>query len=178
MAADREKTAPLGEVAVRRLTAALAEDTGAGLDEAQFTPLSDAHLGRLYMEQLDFLRKECDAAITRTFILNNLLGAEHSFFDFLTARRRELDRARENEQLEGLDLIRRTSRLDDALLAAGLTVGLHPATGERCIRTIEEQCGPYPVGGYCSQRIESAGGAANTGFELGHGAGPSDSVSA
>ena len=139
---DKAQAAPLGEVVARRLTAALAEACpGAGLDVAQLTPLSDAHLGQLYMEQQDFLHTEIQAAIARTFVLNKLLGAEHTVFDFLTARRRELDRARENEQLEAYDLIQRRSRLQGELRAAGLTVGTHPATGERCIRTIEEQYG-------------------------------------
>ena len=92
-----------------------------------------------YGEQHAFLRKECQAATERTIILNDLLGAEHTFFHFLTARRRELDRAVEKERLEWYDLERRQRRLRNELNAVGLTLGHHPATGEWGIRTVQEQ---------------------------------------
>ena len=95
----------------------------------------------VYMEQHAFLRKECQAATERTIILNDLLGAEHTFFDFLTARRRELDRAVEKERLEWYDLELRQRRLRNELEAVGLTLGPHPATGEWGIRTLQEQWG-------------------------------------
>ena len=139
-ALNKGQPSPLGEFIVRRLWAVLAEVCP---DESRSIPLSDAHLRRLYMEQHNFLRKECQAATERTFILSDLVGAETTFFDVLTAsaRRRELDRAVEKERLEWYDLERRQSRLRNELNAVGLTLGHHPATGEWGIRTVQEQWG-------------------------------------
>ena len=79
LASTRPKPAPVGEVIARGawrspiagsalLWAALAEVFLAGLNQAQSTPLSEAHLepprtGVLYyIEQMDFLREQCHTA--------------------------------------------------------------------------------------------------------------------
>ena len=69
--------APVGEVIVRRLWAVLAEVCPrAVLNEAQSTPLSEAHLRRVYIDQIDFLSAQRHATTVRLGILCKLMAAE------------------------------------------------------------------------------------------------------
>ena len=136
--------APLGEVIVRRLWAVLAEVCPAAvLNKAQSTPLSEAHLRRVYIDQIDFLSAQRHATTLRLGILCELMAAEWNFstpLQILTRSRRslELESAADEEELRMDDFDRRESRLSGELFAAGLETWTHPSTGEKYIQTREE----------------------------------------
>ena len=136
--------APLGEGLLRRLRAALTEVCPrAALNEAQSTPLSEAHLRRVYVEQHDLMDAESQAASMRSVILSKLVCAEG---DSLFAMRRwlKLWSAVDEEALKCDDLSQRVDRLRGELFAAGLVLRTHPSTGERCIQTRKEAYGHDP----------------------------------
>ena len=136
--------APLGEGLLRRLRAALTEVCPrAALNEAQSTPLSEAHLRRVYVEQHDLMHEESMAASVRSVILSELIDAEGDSL-FAMRRWRKLWSAGDEEALKSDDLSRRVHRLRGELFAAGLVLRTHPSTGERCIQTRKEAYGHDP----------------------------------
>ena len=119
-------------------------------NEAQSTPLSEAQLGPVYIERVDFLREQCHAASLRMGILGELIEAETTILTPLTVtsagrRSLELESAQDEESAKYDEFHRREMRLVGELYGAGLAPWTHPRTGERGIQTRH-----WDVGALCA----------------------------
>ena len=121
-----------------------------GLDKA--SPLSEAHRGRLYAEMYAFFKKEEKAARTRHSHLRMLItresgeylgGGLHQLIGearhyFCTERRRQLDRALEEENLQRNNWLNRIWGLLDELRDARLCILGDPSSGYECVPALAE----------------------------------------
>ena len=108
-----------------------------GLDKA--CSLSEAHRGRLYAERYAFFGKEAEAAHTRACLLIMLIERESSVYPggarryFPTERRRQLDRALEEEELQVKNWFDRMLGLVHELRDARLRILGDPSSGYECV---------------------------------------------
>ena len=114
-----------------------------GLDKA--CPLSEAHRRRLYAEMYASFEKEAAAAQTRCLHLSMLIGWERSVYlggglhqrigeaRRYTERRRQLDRALEEERLQAKNWHYRMLGLLDELRDARLRILGDPSSGYECV---------------------------------------------
>ena len=113
-----------------------------GLDKA--CSLSEAHRGRLYAERYAFFGKEAEAAHTRACLLIMLIERESSVYPggarryFPTERRRQLDRALEEENLQRNNWLNRIWGLLDELRDARLCILGDPSSGYECVPALAE----------------------------------------